>query len=252
MPRLEGKSIIVTAAANGIGEAAVRLFAENGALVTAADIDVARGEAITAELRDQGLTVQFIRTDTSCESDVMAMVALAEAAYGKLDGAFNNVGLSNSSYKLADTPLNEMQRIFDINVTGTFLCMKYEIQAMLRNGSGSIVNTSSVMSQIYDDNLAIYGATKYAINGLTKSGAAEYGAAGIRINAIAPGATRTPGYLRYLSDNPSYEDKVRRVYPLLRASEPVEQAEAALWLLSDHASFSTGTVMLVDGGYTLL
>lgn len=251
MARLTGKSVIVTGSANGIGAAAARLFAENGALVTAADIDAEGGEAAAATLRAEGLEVQFLRTDTTREGDVIALIALAEANHGRLDGAFNNVGLSNLPLKLADTPLAEMQRIFDINVTGTFLCMKYEIQAMLRTGGGSIVNTSSVMSRIYDDNLAVYCATKHAINGLTQAGAAEYAAAGIRINAIAPAATRTPGYVAYVADNPGYADKIRTAYPMGRASEPVEQAEAALWLLSDHASYSTGTVMLVDGGYTL-
>jgi len=252
MSRLAGKSIIVTGSASGIGEAAVRLFAENGALVIAADIDADGGEAAAAAVRAKGHKVQFIRTDTTSENDVIAMVALSESTYGKLDGAFNNVGLSNSSFKLADTPLSEMQRIFNINVTGTFLCMKYEIQAMLRTGHGSIVNTSSVMSFIYDANLAVYCATKYAINGLTKTAAAENGAVGIRVNALAPAATRTPGYLKYLADNPSFEDKLKVAYPLGRASEPVEQARAALWLLSDDSSYSTGTVMLVDGGNTLL
>ncbi|WP_031308417.1 SDR family NAD(P)-dependent oxidoreductase [Sphingobium sp. C100] len=251
MAGMEGRSIIVTGGASGIGEAAVRLFAGHGALVTSADLDAERGEALAAELTASGRKVQFIRTNIAQESDVRAMVDRAEHAYGRLDGAFNNAGIANAPGLLADMALEEMQRVFGVNLFGTFLCMKYEIQAMLRAGGGAIVNTSSVSAFIYDTQLAAYSASKHAITGLTRAAAAEYGQHGIRVNAIAPSATRTPLYLDYVEANPGYVAKLEAAHALRRACEPIEQARAAMWLLSDDPSFVTGVVMPVDGGYTL-
>lgn len=251
MAGIEGRSIIVTGGASGIGEAAVRLFAENGARVTAADLSEERGREIAAELTGAGWTVQFIRTDISREDDVRAMVDLAERSYGRLDGAFNNAAIANVPGLLDEMSFEEFQRVFGVNAFGTFLCMKYEIQAMLRTGGGSIVNTSSVNALIYDTRLAAYSASKHAVTGLTRAAAAEYGERGIRVNAIAPSATRTPLYLEYVEANPEYVAKLEGAHALRRASEPVEQARAAMWLLSDDPSFVTGITMPVDGGYTL-
>ncbi|MGV7121305.1 SDR family NAD(P)-dependent oxidoreductase [Sphingopyxis sp. 550A] len=251
MAGIEGRSIIVTGGASGIGEAAVRLLAENGAQVTAADLSTEKGESLASELRAKGQAVQFIRTDIAQEADVRAMVDFATDSYGRLDGAFNNAGIANAPGLLGDLPFEEFQRVFGINVFGTFLCMKYEIQAMLRTGGGSIVNTSSVSALIYDTQLAAYSASKHAITGLTRAAAAEYGEKGIRVNAIAPSATRTPLYLEYVEANPDYIAKLEGAHALRRACEPIEQARAAMWLLSDDPSFVTGITMPVDGGYTL-
>jgi 2,5-dichloro-2,5-cyclohexadiene-1,4-diol dehydrogenase 1 len=251
MAGIAGRSIIVTGGASGIGEAAVRLFAENGARVTAADVSAERGQEIAVELRDKGLEVQFIRTDIASESDVRAMVDFAEQEYGRLDGAFNNAAIANVPGLLDEMSFEEFQRVFGVNAFGTFLCLKYEIQAMLRAGGGSIVNTSSVNALIYDTRLAAYSASKHAVTGLTRAAAAEYGERGIRVNAIAPSATRTPLYMEYVEANPEYVAKLEGAHALRRASEPVEQARAAMWLLSDDPSFVTGITMPVDGGYTL-
>lgn len=251
MSGIEGHSIVVTGGASGIGEAAVRLFAENGALVTAADVNSERGEALAKELTGNGLAVQFVQADISREADVIAMVAAAESKFGRLDGAFNNAGIANAPHQIADISLEEAHRVFGINFFGTFLCVKYEIQAMLRAGGGSIVNTSSVSALIYDTNLGIYSASKHAITGLTRAAAAEYGEKGIRVNAIAPSATRTPLYLEYVEANPDYVQKLEAAHALRRACEPIEQARAAMWLLSGEPSFVTGITMPVDGGYTL-
>lgn len=251
MVGMKDRSIIVTGGASGIGEAAVRLLAEHGARVTAADLNRERGEALEAELRGHGQDVQFVRTDISIEADVQAMVDRAVDRFGRLDGAFNNAGIANTPGLLADMPFAEFQRVFGINVFGTFLCMKYEIAAMLRTGGGSIVNTSSVSALIYDNQLGAYSASKHAITGLTRAAAAEYGERGIRVNAIAPSATRTPLYLEYVEANPDYVAKLEAAHALRRASKPVEQARAAIWLLSDEPSFVTGITMPVDGGYTL-
>lgn len=251
MAGIEGRSISVTGGASGIGEAAVRLFAERGAMVTAADLNVERGEALAAELRKKDQKVRFIRADVSREEDVQAMVAFAEKAFGKLDGAFNNAGIANTPGLLADMTFAEFQRVFGVNTFGVFLCMKYQIQAMLRAGGGAIVNTSSVSALIYDNQLAAYSASKHAITGLTRAAAAEYGSMNIRVNAIAPSATRTPLYMEYVKANPEYVKKLEGAHALRRAAEPIEQARAAMWLLSDEPSFVTGVTLPVDGGYTL-
>jgi NAD(P)-dependent dehydrogenase (short-subunit alcohol dehydrogenase family) len=251
MMGVEGRSICVTGGASGIGEAAVRLLAADGAFVTAADVNAGRGEALALELSKKGQRVQFIQTDISREEDVRAMVDLAEATYGRLDGAFNNAGIANSPGLLADMSFEEVHRVFSVNVFGTFLCMKYQIQAMLRAGGGSIVNTSSVSALIYDNQLGIYSSTKHAITGLTRAAAAEYGEKGIRVNAIAPSATRTPLYLDYVAANPDYIKRLEGAHALRRSAEPEEQARVAIWLLTDGPSFVTGATLPVDGGYTL-
>ncbi|RMI28808.1 SDR family NAD(P)-dependent oxidoreductase [Nocardia stercoris] len=251
MAGIEGRSIIVTGGASGIGEAASRLFAENGAQVTIADITAEAGAALAKQLTSEGYTAQFVTVDVTDEEQVQAMVAAAVSAYGKLDGAFNNAGVPNTGKKLVDITRAEFDRIFAINVTGPFLCMKYEIPAMIANGGGSIVNTTSVGSMIYVPLAAEYSASKHALAGLTKTTAAEYGEQGIRINSIAPSTAKTPMYLEYLEKNPAYADTVAATHALRRASEPVEHAEAAMFLLSDAASFITGVNLAVDGGYTL-
>jgi 2,5-dichloro-2,5-cyclohexadiene-1,4-diol dehydrogenase 1 len=251
MPGIDGRSIIVTGGASGIGEAAAGLFAEHGAKVTIADRNTAAGEALAAKLTAAGHTAQFVTVDVTDEDQVAAMVAAAVSAYGRLDGAFNNAGVPNSGKDLTDITRAEFDHVFAINVTGPFLCMKYEIPAMIAAGGGAIVNTASVGAFLYIPKAAEYTASKHALSGLTKAAAAEYGEKGIRVNAIGPSTAKTPMYLEYLEKNPSYADTVAATHALRRASEPVEHAEAALWLLSDAASFVTGVTLAVDGGYTL-
>ncbi|MEC3768820.1 SDR family NAD(P)-dependent oxidoreductase [Cupriavidus sp. SS-3] len=246
---IEGQSMIVTGGASGIGEAAVRLLAANGALLTIADRG-ANGEALAKELTDAGLRAQFVETDISSEADVMAMVEAAVRSYGRLDGAFNNAGVPNAGKLLAELTEEDFRRCHDVNVIGTFLCMKHEILAMLKTGGGAIVNCSSIHGLIYTARAAEYTASKHAITGMTKAAAADYGLQNIRVNAIAPSSTRTPMYLHYLKTKPDHEARVNGLHLLGRASEPIEQAQAAMWLLSDAASFVTGVTLPVDGGYT--
>ncbi|KFU81978.1 NAD(P)-dependent dehydrogenase, short-chain alcohol dehydrogenase family [Amycolatopsis lurida] len=251
MSGIAGRSVIVTGGASGIGEAAVRLFAENGAKVTIADRTEDAGEALAKELKGQGREVQFVATDVTDEDQVKAMVDAAVSAYGRLDGAFNNAGVPNTGKLLTDIDRADFDRIFAINVTGPFLCMKHEIPAMLETGGGSIVNTASVGAFIYIPKAAEYTASKHALMGLTKAAAAEYGERGIRVNAIGPSTSMTPMYLEYIKLNPDYVKTVEATHALRRGSEPVEQAQAAMWLLSDAASYVTGVTLAVDGGYTL-
>lgn len=249
---IRGRSIIVTGGASGIGEAAARLLARHGAKVTIADRAADAGEALARELTAAGHTAQFIQTDISDEAQVAAMVAAAVKAYGRLDGAFNNAARPPCGKPVGEMGIEEFRAVQDVNVVGTFLCMKHEINAMLETGGGAIVNTASVHSVVYTPGAVEYTTSKHAVMGLTKATSVDYGKKGIRVNAIGPSTTETPMYLGYIEQNPDYPATVAASHALGRASKPVEQAQAAMWLLSDAASFVTGHLLLVDGGYTIL
>lgn len=252
MRGIAGRSYLVTGAASGIGEAIARLLGSCGAKVTLADVNVEGGEAVTRDLRAQGQEAQFVCADISSESDVIAMVAAAVDRYGRLDGAVNNAGVPNLGKTLVELSVAEWKRCHEINVMGTFLCLKHEIRQMLGSGGGSIVNTSSVCGLVFVPTTCEYTASKHAVTGLTKAAAAEYGGHNIRVNAFAPSTTRTPLYHKFIGQHPEYLAIVEATHPLRRASEPAEQAEAAVWLLSDAASYVTGVTLPVDGGYTQL
>ena len=249
---ITGKSIIVTGGAGGIGEAAVRLLAHHGAKVTIADLGADAGETLAAELTGAGQTVQFVRTDIALEDDVIAMVKAATDAYERLDGAFNNAARPPCGKPVGDLSEAEFRAVIDVNVIGTFLCMKHEINAMLKTGGGAIVNTASVHSLVYTPGAVEYTTSKHGVMGLTKATAVDYGKKGIRVNAIGPSTTKTPMYFGYIEQNPDYPATVANAHALGRASEPMEQAQAAMWLLSDAASYVTGHLLMVDGGYTIL
>lgn len=248
---LAGKSIIVTGAASGIGRAAAALFATNGAMVTAADVNEEGGRETIAGIVAAGGRAIFRRTDISSETDVQTMVHAAVSTYGRLDGAFNNAGIVNLCKLLHEITLEEFNRCQAVNLAGTFLCMKYEIAAMLGAGrGGSIVNTSSAAGVVGFTRSGEYAASKGGIIAMSRAAAIDYGAQGIRVNAIAPGAVLTPMVQKNIESNPGVEEFLKTAHPIGRCSEPVEQAQAAMWLLSDLASFVTGTCVPVDGGFT--
>lgn len=245
------KSIIVTGGGSGIGQAAAKLFAANGARVTIADIDVARGEATLATITSQGGTAQFVPTDTARADQVKALVDSAVQAFGRLDGAFNNAGVPPSGKSLHEITIEEFERVNSVNLYGTFYCLKYEIEAMLKTGGGAIVNTSSIAGLVNVPGSGDYCASKHGIAGLTKAAAGDYGTRNIRVNAIAPGSVVTAMSQRWFDDDPAAAAAyVTATHPIGRVGQPIEQAEAAMWLLSDAASFVTGIVMPVDGGAT--
>ena len=258
MSDLKGKSLIVTGGASGIGESASILAARAGARVTIADMQEAAGERLAAKIRGEGGEAQFIRTDVSNEQQVKAMVAAAVSAYGRLDCAFNNAGVTAYAYTtghpvlFADMPLSEFRRVLDINLVGVFLCMKYEIPAMLEAGGGSIVNTSSCSGLVATPGTPDYTASKHGVIGLTKVAALDYATQNIRVNAVLPGVIRTPMVDLAASGNPDVVRSIAESMPIKRLGQPHEIAEAALWLLSDAASLVTGHSMLVDGGYTMV
>jgi 2,5-dichloro-2,5-cyclohexadiene-1,4-diol dehydrogenase 1 len=260
MADLNGKSIIITGGASGIGAAAVLLAARSGARLTVADVNESAGADIVRQARDLGATAQFVRTDISREKDVRSMVDAALDAYGRLDGAFNNAFMPGYNHRgenrpvalFADLPLDEFRKGMEVNIVGTFLCIQHEIAAMLTSGGGAIVNTSSGAGVVAMPVAPDYISAKHAIIGLTKSAALDYATRNIRVNAILPGVTRTPAMEGAFAKQPSLYDWLEIAQPIKRLGLPSEVAEAALWLLSDAASFVTGISMPVDGGFTMI
>jgi 2,5-dichloro-2,5-cyclohexadiene-1,4-diol dehydrogenase 1 len=248
---LENLSLIITGAASGIGKAAAMAAAAAGARLTIVDRDEAGGESVRAEALATGAKVQFLKVDVSQEEDVRGMVEAAFKAYGRLDAAFNNAAISTVSTPLVDLSLEIYERAQSINLRGVFLCLKYEIQAMLKSGKGSIVNTSSAAAICAIPNGTEYSAAKAGVLGITRAAAYDYAARGIRVNAILPGATRTGMFHEAAAKMPGLEQALAARQPIGRLLEPEEVAAAALWLLSDAASAVTGICMPVDGGMTI-
>jgi len=250
--RLEDKVVIVTGAAQGIGEAAARLFAAEGARVLAGDLNAKQADAVVESIRKDGGDIRFVRTDVSDPADARRLVASALEAHGRLDGAFNNAGIVGEAKPLHEYTIEEFDAIHGVNVRGVFHCLKAEIPALLEAGGGAIVNMCSTLGLIGLPGFAAYVSSKHAVAGLTKVAALDYAQQGIRVNAIAPGVVRTPGVVEIMDATPGGEDAFRAPIPMGRLGTPEEIAEVALWLLSDHAPFVTGTVLTADGGTTIV
>jgi NAD(P)-dependent dehydrogenase (short-subunit alcohol dehydrogenase family) len=250
---LGGKVALITGAASGIGRASALVFAREGAKVVVVDVNEEGGRETVRLTRETGGEGIFIKADVSKAKDVEAMVKKTVDTYGRLDCAFNNAGIGMRKSTI-DLTEDDWERVIGINLKGVWLCMKYEILQMLKQGGGAIVNTSSgsgVMPlQIVPS--PAYTASKHGVIGLTKAAALEYAKAGIRINVICPGATRTPMVVRSTDEKErsfsEIEEAIITMHPLGRMGEPEELAEAALWLCSDAASFVTGVTLPVDGG----
>jgi 2,5-dichloro-2,5-cyclohexadiene-1,4-diol dehydrogenase 1 len=250
MVDVKGKVIICTGAGSGIGRAAATIAGAGGASVIVADINQEGGDQTVSLIRQQGGVADFIRTDICEEENVRKMVQFALDRNGRLDGAFNNAGLPGSSKLLHEMPSDIWRRCLDVNLTGTFYCMKYEIQAMLQGGGGAICNTSSGAGLMGLPLGSEYSASKFGVVGLTRSAALDYAAKNIRINALAPGGTLTPMLENARKRDPQLEAYLKETHPIGRLGKPSELGEAAIWLLSDAASFVVGTCFAVDGGYT--
>lgn len=248
---LSGRSAVITGAASGIGRAAARVFAAAGASVTLVDRNREGGEATLAEVEAAGGVGQFVAADLERVDDVKAFVAAAVEAYGRIDCAFNNAGISSSLYAAVDAyDDDEFDRVVRINLRGTYLCMKYELREMLKTGGGAIVNTASNLAEVGQYNMAAYCASKAGVLGLTKASALDYAKRNVRVNAIMPGVVDTPMVSEHvLVLNPEIGQVLRDQHPMGRFGRPEEIANAALWLCSDAASFVTGHAMAVDGGY---
>ena len=248
---LEGKVAIVTGAAKGIGRAAAELFARRGARVVVADVDVELGRDTVARIEDGGGRGSFVRTDVSDAADVRAMVAHAVDTFGGLDYALNNAGIAAPLAPLAEYPDDGWDRTLAVMLTGVYLCLKTEIATMLERGGGAIVNVASGVGLVAYPQQAAYTAAKHGVVGLTKVATLDYGARGIRVNAICPGTARTPMVDRALTRDPSIVEHLKALHPIGRIAEAEEIAEAAVWLCSPGASYVLGVALPVDGGYVV-
>lgn len=251
-PVLQDKAAIITGAAMGMGEATAHLFAEAGAKVVVADMNEDKGREVVAAIEAAGGTALFQRVDISNSDQAKAMVDATVEQYGRLDAAVNNAALTPDDKPLAEFDETYWDRLMSIDLKGTALCMKWELQQMIRQGGGgSIVNISSVSGFRPQPANPAYVAAKHGVNGLTKVAALENGALNIRVNTVAPGAIDTPMLRGALEQfNLTEEDYAPQLSLLNRFGQPREVAEASLWLASDQSSYVTGTVIHVDAGYT--
>jgi NAD(P)-dependent dehydrogenase (short-subunit alcohol dehydrogenase family) len=246
-----GKVALVTGGSSGIGRAAAVAFASEGAKVVVASRRQQEGQETVELIRQAGSEGICIQTDVTKEEEVKAMVDKAISTYGKLDYAFNNAGVEGSLAPLVEQNLNEYNRVFDANVKGLFLSMKYEIASMLENGGGSIVNNSSIAGLIGFAGMGIYVASKHAVLGLTKTAALEVAKSNIRVNAVSPGGIQTDMFERFASSHEGMEEQMIQLHPVGRLGKPEEIADAVVFLCSDRASFITGQSIAVDGGFTV-
>jgi NAD(P)-dependent dehydrogenase (short-subunit alcohol dehydrogenase family) len=244
-----GKVVIVTGGASGIGRATALAFAREGAKVVIGDIDVAGCEKTVAAIREKGGEAIDLRADMTKSADIQSLVMRAVSEYGGLDCAFNNAGLVGSAAGIVDTAEEDWNRVVATNLTGVWLCMKYEIPEMLKRGGGAIVNNGSATGLVGAPGPVGNVATKHGVSGLTKSAALQYATQGIRVNAVAPGLVRT-ALTTHLSLNPDVEAAVLAGIPQGRWCEPEEIAEAVVFLCSPRASHVTGHVMAIDGSWT--
>jgi NAD(P)-dependent dehydrogenase (short-subunit alcohol dehydrogenase family) len=247
-----GKVVLVTGAAGGIGRAIALAFGRAGACVVVADTSVDGGHATAAMIVEAGGKALFVQSNVTRANEVEALIDKAVSYYGRLDCAVNNAGIEDEHQLLADGDDAQFDRIMGVNVKGVWLCMKHELRQMLEQGGGVIVNMASVSGLVGAPSRAIYAASKHAVIGLTRSAAAEYARAGIRINSLCPGGVKTPALARALERDGSAEKKLKAAHPMGRLAEPAEIANAALWLCSEQSSFVTGHQLTVDGGLTAI
>ncbi len=247
----KGKVALVTGGASGIGRTTALLFAKSGAKVVIGDITAKRGEETAMMIRKAGGEAIFVKADISKTSEVEALINTSIYSYGGLDFACNNAGIEGETALLAECSEENWDRTINVNLKGVWLCLKFEIPLMVNRGGGSIVNIASTMGIVAHEGIAPYVAGKHGVIGLTKAAALEYANAGIRVNAVCPGVTRTNIVERLMKEHPEVTDRLKAATPLGRLALPEEIANAVLWLCSDSSSFVTGQTVVVDGGFTV-
>jgi NAD(P)-dependent dehydrogenase (short-subunit alcohol dehydrogenase family) len=255
--RLVDRVAIVTGGASGIGKVAAQIFAREGAsVIVATDSNIKGGEETVDSIKSAGGEASFVKCDVSSASDVEAMVNECIRKYGRLDYAFNNAGIGPDGKRVplaltAECPEDIWDRTLAINLKGVFLCMKYELQQMLKQQYGVIVNTSSVGAVKPAQGFCAYNASKSGLIALTKTAAIEYAASGIRANVILPGPTERTLLFEYLTSSGPTPEHMREMIPMQRLATPEDMAEAVVWLCTDEASFITGHAMPIDGGMSV-
>jgi NAD(P)-dependent dehydrogenase (short-subunit alcohol dehydrogenase family) len=247
------KVALVTGAASGLGLATARAFAESGAAVVLADWNEKEVQAAARVIADQGHNTLAIRCDVSDDAQVEAMVKQTVATFGQLDAAYNNAGVQNLLAETADSTREDYDRVMGINLRGVWSCMKFELQQMRKQGSGAIVNCSSLGGLLGGARRGIYHAAKHGVLGFTKSAALEYATRGIRVNAVCPGMIQTPMSEQMIAagQGEELEQMMKTYVPMARLGRPEEIADAVLWLCSSAASYVTGQSISVDGGYVM-
>jgi len=250
MPRrLDSKVALVTGGASGIGRATALTFAREGAKLVIADMNEEGGQQTVHLITEKGGEAIFVKTDVSKAVEVQALISKAVETYGRLDCAHNNAGIAGGVRALsADYPEERWHQVIAVNLTGVWLCMKYELAQMRSQGSGAIVNTASAAGLVGGRGMSAYVASKHGVVRLTKTAALEYAQQGIRVNCVCPGVIQTPMTKRGLND-PELRARLIASEPMGRVGTPEEVAEAVVWLCSDAASFVTGHTMTIDGGF---
>lgn len=244
----QGKVVLITGGTSGIGKETAIQFARAGAKVVIAGRRAEEGQAVVRAIEATGGKALFVQTDVSQEDQVKRLVDTTVKQFGRLDVAFNNAGIELMG-PLTEVKTDDYRRVFDINVLGVLLSMKYEIAAMLQSGGGSIINTSSVAGHVGMAGASVYVASKHAVEGITRSAALEYATQGVRVNAIAPAAIETDMIDRFVGKEGEYRQGLAAMHPVGRMGKAPEVATAVLYLASDQSSFTTGISLPVDGGW---
>lgn len=243
-----GKVALVTGASSGIGRATALLYAQEGANVVVSDIKERSGKEVVEEIKSKEGTAIFVTADVSIPEDCENLVKQAVAEYGRLDIAFNNAGIGGEANPVGEMSIEAWNKVVAVNLSSVFYCMKFEIQQMLLNGGGAIVNNSSILGQVGFGNSAAYVAAKHGVVGLTKNGGLEYAAKGIRVNAVGPAFIKTP-LLSEAGINEEAMEMLAGLHPIGRLGLSEEVAELVIWLSSGKASFVTGSYYPIDGAY---
>jgi NAD(P)-dependent dehydrogenase (short-subunit alcohol dehydrogenase family) len=246
---LEGKAILVTGGGSGIGRATSLLLAKQGAKVMIADYVPEGAQKTVTMIKEAGGTADCLVADVSVTKQVEMMVGKTVETYSRIDGAFNNAGIEGKMAGTIDTSEENFDRTIAINLKGVWLCMKYEIPQMLKQGGGVIVNTASIAGLVGFEGLPAYNASKHGVVGLTKTAALEFAQKNIRVNCVCPGVIQTPMVARLMDGGGMNENDMRAGEPVGRFGQPQEIGEGVVWLLSDAASFVTGHSMVIDGGW---
>jgi len=243
--------VLVTGATSGIGRAAAIQLGGLGAKVIVSGRREPEGRRTAAVIAANGGDARYLPVDIGDRNSIAALFAAIKAGYGRLDAAFNNAGIEAEHHLLPDTPEDLYDSVFNTNVRGTWLCLRHEMSIMRAQGSGAIVNTSSIAGVIAFPMSSVYTASKHAIVGMTKSAALDFPDKGIRVNCLCPGGTRTPMAERWVEKLPGGFATMEATIPMKRLGTVDELAQAAIWLMSDAASYVTGAVLVADGGFSL-